>query len=550
MSQTLKSRLEKIIESKVLEIFGEKVSVRLSPPRSPEYGDYATNIAFQLAKPLRRPPVQIASELGDRLRDELAPIAEVEVVSGFVNFKLRLPILRELVYEIVNKHRDDYGENPVGQGQKVLVEFVSANPTGPLNVVNARAAAVGDSIVRLMRKSGYLADAEYYVNDAGAQIRALGESVAWRLGERPDLPEDGYQGDYLVEIARRIREMGVKRQDYGKAAADLILKSQLESLRRFRVNFDNVVRESEVRASGLIDKVIEMLREAGLITKARELPDGLRDELRDPDSIVLRTDLFFPDEKPRVIIRSNGEPTYFMVDLAYHYDKFRRGYEWVIDLWGPDHHGYVPRMKAGLKGLGLLENGRFDVLIVQQVNLIRDGKRVRMSKRRGEFFTMDQLLDEVGVDAARFFFLLRSSNAHLDFDLDLARKLGSENPVYYVQYVHARIASLMEHAQKNGVSLSDADINRLELPEERELMRKLLYFPDVVGGGAQRLEPHVIPHYLLDLAGTYHNYYQKHRIVDPGDKALSGARLYLSEAVRVVVRNGLELIGVSAPTRM
>ncbi len=550
MQKTLKERIKQIIERKVKEIYGQDVDVQLTPPRSEEYGDYATNLAFLLSKKLRKPPSEIASEFASALSEELRPIAEINVVSGFINLQIRMPILRELVYEIVHSHQSDYGESDVGGGRRVLVEFVSANPTGPLNVVSARAATVGDSLVRIMRKSGYNADAEYYVNDAGGQIRALGESVAWRLGERDEPPQDGYLGEYLIEIAKKLRDQGVSREDYGKAAAELILKSQLQSLERFGVKFDSVVRESEIRASGLVDEVFNRLKELGLVSKASDLPPQLASEYRDRNSLVLRTDLIDKNEKPRVLIRSNGEPTYFMVDLAYHYNKFQRGYEWVIDLWGPDHHGYIPRMRAGLKGLGLLENGRFDVMIVQQVNLIRDGKRVVMSKRKGEFFTMDQLIDAVGVDAARFFFLLRSANAHLDFDIDLARKLSSDNPVYYVQYVHARISSLMEHASEKGVSFDDAELEQLGLKEERTLMKKLLYFPDVVSNSARRMEPHLIPHYLLDLAGEFHNYYQKHRIVDTENKALSGARLLLAEAVRTVVHNGLELIGVSAPSRM
>ncbi len=550
MQKTLKERIRQIIERKVKEIYGQELDVQLTPPRAEEYGDYATNLAFLLSKKLRKPPSEIASEFASALSDELRPIAEINVVSGFINLRIRMPILRELVYEIVHSHQNDYGESDVGGGRRVLVEFVSANPTGPLNVVSARAATVGDSLVRIMRKSGYNTDAEYYVNDAGGQIRALGESVAWRLGERDEPPQDGYLGEYLIEIAKKLREQGVSREDYGKAAAELILKSQLQSLERFGVKFDSVVRESEIRASGLVDDVLNQLKKLGLVSKVSDLPPQLASEYRDKDSLVLRTDLIDKNEKPRVLIRSNGEPTYFMVDLAYHYNKFQRGYEWVIDLWGPDHHGYIPRMRAGLKGLGLLENGRFDVLIVQQVNLIRDGKRVVMSKRKGEFFTMDQLIDEVGVDAARFFFLLRSANAHLDFDIDLARKLSSDNPVYYVQYVHARISSLMEHASEKGVSFDDAELDQLSLKEERTLMKKLLYFPDVISNSAKRMEPHLIPHYLLDLAGEFHNYYQKYRIVDTENKALSGARLLLAEAVRTVVHNGLELIGVSAPSRM
>ncbi len=550
MQKTLRERIQQIIEETVNQLFEVQLPIQLSPPRSEEHGDYATNIAFQLASKVKKAPSEIASRLAQSLKDKLAPISEVEVVRGFINLKIRLPILRELVQEVADRHGQDYGENSIGNGRKVLVEFVSANPTGPLNVVSARAATVGDSIVRLMRKSGFQADSEYYVNDAGKQIEALGKSIAWRLGEIPEPPRDGYLGDYLIEIARQIKGENIHEADYGKRAAELIFQSQMETLRRFRANFDSIVKESEIRASGLVDKVFNELKEHGLVSRANELPPELSREYQDRESFVLRTDLFDSNEKPRVLIRSTGEPTYFMVDLAYHYTKFQRGYEWVIDLWGPDHHGYIPRMKAGLQGLGLLEKGHFDVLIVQQVNLIRDGKRVVMSKRKGEFFTMDQLMDEVGVDAARFFFLMRSANAHLDFDLDLARRLGTENPVYYVQYVHARIVSLMEHAESRGVTLSDADINMLNLPEERNLMRKILYFPDIVASAAQKLQPHLIPHYLLDLAAAYHNYYQKHRIVNPDNKPLSGARLYLSEAVRIVVHNGLELIGVSAPSRM
>ncbi len=547
--KTLRRRLEEIVEKVVADLYGLDLKVRFSPPRDPKFGDYATNVAFQLASSLKQNPSAIAEELASELREPLAPIAELETVGGFVNLRIRQPVLRKIVFDIVHRHGDDYGMNETGDGQRVLVEFVSANPTGPLNVANARAAAVGDSIVRIMNFSGYVAHSEYLVNDAGGQIRALGESVAWRLGERETPPQDGYLGDYLVEIARKIKESGAKRDEYGFKAADLIFQMQLTTLERFRVKYDSIVREREVRKSGLIDKVLKILDEKGVLSKVRDLPQDLRSEFKDIDALVLRADFFDPSEKPRVLLRSNGEPTYFLIDLAYHLGKFERGYQWVINLWGPDHHGYIPRMRAGLEAMGLLENGKFDVLIVQQVNLIRNGERVRMSKRRGEFFTMDELIDEVGVDAARFFFLMRSANAHLDFDLDLAKKLGSENPVFYVQYAHARVVSLHEHAEKEGVKIEQADLNKLDLPEERELMRQILYFPDVVGNAAKRLEPHNIPHYLLALASEFHNYYQKHRILTE-DKGQAAARLTLSEAIRVVVKNGLRLIGVSAPEHM
>lgn len=528
---TLRKRLEQILAQEVERTFGVSLPVLLTEPRSSEHGDYTTNIAFRLARELRKSPQEVGESLRDRVMPELTPVVDrIEVVGGFLNLYLRDSALHGIVQDIL-RFRERFGETNLGRGRRVNLEFVSANPTGPLNVVNARAAAVGDSLTRILRKLGYEADAEYYVNDAGGQIQALGESIAWRLGEIPEPPPDGYLGDYLVSIAEEVHREGIPREEWGTYAAQKILEGQKRTLERFRVHFDRFVHESWIRRSEYPEKVRQKLQ------PYLEERDG---------AIFFRSDLF-GDEKPRVVVRESGEPTYFFFDLAYHLYKIERGYTDLVDFWGPDHHGYVPRMEAGLKALGF--DGNFPVVIVQQVSLLREGKPVRMSKRRGEYFTMDELLDQVGVDAARFFFLLRTVRSPLNFDLTLAQKLTTENPVYYVQYLHARICSLEEYAREQGVTPDPAQLPRLTLPEERDLMRKLLYFPDVLEEIARILDPHPLPVYLMELADLFHGYYQRHRIVTE-DPALSSARLTLALAIRQVVKNGLDLIGVSAPERM
>jgi len=420
----------------------------------------------------------------------------------------------------------------------VNLEFVSANPTGPLNVVNARAAAVGDSLRHIMRHCGYDAWSEYYVNDAGGQIRALRESVKWRMGLRPDLPEDGYAGEYLIHYAEKIKSMGITDdQSIERQVVDMILSDQMKTLERFRVKFDVITRESFIRASKYPKILEERLKSKNLIYE------------RDGAIYFRATSLGGVDEKDRVLVRSNGEPTYFYYDLAYHIYKFDRGFQKVVDFWGPDHHGYVPRMKAGLKALDL-DDDRFDVKIIQQVNIIKDGKRVRMSKRKGELFTLNELLDEVNVDAARFFFLLRSYSSHLDFDIDLAREISAKNPVYYVQYAYARISSIMKKAKEKGLHSDGADLSLLTTPEEHSIMREMLFFPDVLEDISAKLEPHPITYYLTGLAEKFHNYYQKHTVADPSNPQLSAARLTFVQAIANVIKIGLGLIGVNAPEEM
>ena len=526
-----KEEIKEFLERKAREKFGE-VPGFFVRETDEKFGDYATNIALVLAKKLRKSPGEIWEALSHDLEKWGGELyfSELNFVSGFINFRLRDEVLHSFLNEAAFRP-DDFHRLGIGKGIRVNVEFVSANPTGSLNVANARAAAVGDSLVRILRAAGYRADSEYYVNDAGGQIRALGGSILWRLGKREEPPQDGYLGDYLVEIARRLGE-AEDELEAGSKAADMILESQMETLRRFRVSFDAVTRESSIRESPLVEEVKEKLE-----------PHVYTSE----GALYFRSSQF-GDEKDRVLVRNNGEPTYYFFDLVYHYDKFKRGYEYMIDLLGPDHHGHIARMKAGLEAMGI-GGDRLEVLIVQQVNLVRGGERVVMSKRKGEFFTMDQLLDEVGVDAARFFFLLRSVSSHLDFDLDLARTLGRENPVYYVQYLHARTRSLLEFASSRGLSPEGADPSKLELPEERTILRKMLFFQDLIEEIARNRSPHLMPHYLLELASLYHNYYQKVRIVTE-DERLSKARLLLSLGVGNVVKKGLELIGVEAPERM
>jgi arginyl-tRNA synthetase len=527
---TLKRRLEALLKEKILELYGLEIPVLFEFPREERFGDYATGVSFSIAKQLKKDPQSIAKALKDVIEEEIVSLVDrVDAISGFLNLKFRDSVLQNLLSDVA-KPEFDYGRTDMGKGKRILLEYVSANPTGPLNVVNARAAAFGDTLARVMRETGFYVETEYYVNDAGGQIQALGGSIAWRQGRRDKPPEDGYLGEYLLPIAESLKD--VPEEELGIRASQLILKDQLNTLMRFRVKFDNVVKESWVRDSEYIEKTKRLLSSY----------------IYENEGAVFFRSTYFGDEKDRVLIRSNGEPTYFFYDIAYHLYKVERGFDLLINIWGPDHMGHIGRMKAALEASGI-GGDKLDVIIVQQVNLLKGGERVRMSKRLGEFFTLDELIDEVGVDAARYFFLLRTSSAHLDFDMDLAKKMGKENPVYYVQYVHARVMSLLNHAKEQGITTDNADPSHLELQEERSILRKILYFPDILEEAATKYNVHLIPHYLLDLASLFHNYYQKVRIVGD-DRGKSKARLLLAKGVGNVVRKGLNLMGVEAPERM
>ncbi|MBI4636077.1 MAG: arginine--tRNA ligase [Candidatus Rokubacteria bacterium] len=522
-------------------------------PRQVEHGDYATNAAMVLARPARRAPRQIA-ELVVKHFPLLPEVDRLEVAGpGFLNVFLSPAWCRSAVRQILEEG-PRYGRGSSARGRRVRLEFVSANPTGPLVIVNARAAAIGDALARLLRSQGASVTTEYYVNDAGNQFEALAGSLEARmrqaLGEGAALPENGYPGEYLVDLARdyleiepdgpRVLELppAGRLRRLGEYAVHRIVESQRRVLEDYGVAFDLWTSEQrDVRDAGLPEKAIAEFLARGL---AYEREGALW--FRSAD---------FGDEKDRVLRKSGGELTYFAVDLAlHHYRKFD-GFDRVVNLFGPDHHGYVPRVRAGLRALGH-PDAAFEVLIVQLVTLLRSGEPVRMSKRRGEFVLMEELLEEVGRDAARFTFLTRRHDSPLEFDLAVATRQSAENPVYYVQYAHARIRSIWKQVAEQGITVppwEEVDLDALALPEELRIVKRLLQYPEVVAGAARALEPHRIAYWLTELAGLFHPYYRSHRVIQQ-DARLMAARLALATSVGQVTKNGLDLLGVTAPESM
>jgi len=544
----LRKQIATALAAKGFATAGE-VAILLERPKVVEHGDLATNVAMLLASKLRRNPRQIASELLAAMELDSQIIAKAEVAGGgFINFEFSNSYYRSAVQDILRAGKN-FGRSAWGSKRKVQIEFVSANPTGPLNVVSARAATIGDVLANLFAAVGFETQREYYVNDAGRQVRLLGMSVSSRymelLGEKEPFPEEGYHGEYIKELAKEILD-----NDGGKFAAleketrwekltaialEKILASQQRVLERFGVHFDNWFRESALRAANAHLEVLRRLDDTGYLYENEGAKWFKSSE--------------YGDEKDRVLVTSEGEPTYFLVDIAYHMSKYERGFEMLYDLWGPDHHGYIDRMKAALLTLGYPE-GTFEVNIIQQVNLLEKGEVVKMSKRAGRIIEMEELIDEVGVDVARFFFAERRTQSPLDFDLDLARDTSEENPVYYIQYAHARICNILKYAAEQGQSFSEqANLNRLSQPEEMTLIKKLLEYPEVITKAAKYLEPHRVPNYLQELAATFHRFYHYHRVVTE-DVELTRARLILVECTRIVLANGLQMLGISAPERM
>lgn len=520
-------------------------------PRNKDHGDLATNLAILLAKTEKKPPRDIAQILAMRLKGASTQIEKVEIAgAGFINFFLRHGAWHDVLHRIAQQG-DRFGASQEGKGHRVLVEFVSANPTGPLHIGHGRGAALGDALARVLAFAGYDVVREYYINDVGNQMQNLGRSLYLRylqeMNHQVDFPDGLYRGQYLVEIAQDLlRQQGSRILEMAesqaiafctKFAAEVILEGIKQDLELFGVRFDTWFSEKTLFENGSVQRLIEQFRANGLAYEA----DG---------ALWFKTTAF-GDDKDRVIIKEDGTTTYFASDIAYHSNKFERGFHQAIDIWGADHHGYVPRLTAALKAMGHSESA-LRVILVQMVNLLRDGTPVAMSTRSGEFVTLRQVIDEVGTDAARFMFLTRRSDAQLDFDLEVAKKQSDENPVYYVQYAHARICSIMEFASEKGISMpdtSEASIDLLTEPEERDIIRKLADFPDVVAGSARAFEPHRIAVYLMELVGQFHRYYSRHRVVTD-DVTLSRARLYLIRGIRQVLRNGLALLGVSAPEKM
>ena len=519
-------------------------------PGDPAFGDLSTTLAFGLAKALRQKPREIALQIAASVALPSDLVERVEVAgAGYLNFFIARPFWRRVVQGILQAGAT-YGRADVGGGRRVLVEFVSANPTGPLVVVSARAAAVGDAIVRLLEAVGHRPYREYYVNDAGNQFRNLALAMEVRcrqmLGEDCPMPEEAYPGSYLIDLAREYLEQHgpetlsapepERRDRLGQFAVERILDWQRASLVAYGVTFDGWFSERALRARREPERVMEMLRERGF--------------LYEHEGALWFRSTDFGDDKDRVLVKGDGEITYFLPDIAYHQDKFDRGFEQVIDLWGPDHHGYIPRMRAAMAALGHPPEA-LRILIVQLVRLMRGTEQVRMSKRTGQYVTMDELVEEVGRDAARFTFLTRRCDSQLDFDLELAKSASEENPVYYVQYAHTRLCGILREAVKAHLPAPSAEDNLdpLDLQEEIGLIKQLALYPELVIGAAHALEPHRLTTYLHDLAAQFHGYYTRHRIIS-ADRAVTHARLALVAALRVVMANALGLLGVSAPERM
>lgn len=521
----------------------------LETPKQREFGDLSSNIAMLWARSAKKPPRWIAEAVLKNLEDPDGILARQEIAGpGFLNFSFTPKFYYREFGDLVsgrNLHLD------LGHGEKVQVEFASVNPTGPLHVGHGRVAVIGDVLARLHQAAGFSVEREYYVNDAGNQMDNLGLSIIARyrqsFGEDIAFPENGYRGDYVKDIAVEIRrEHGDKYLNYDREAAqnffreqggDALLNVIRAQLSDFGITFDSFFSEKAMRERGEVAECLERLRQGGL--------------LYFQDGAEWYKSTQFGDDKDRTVIKSDGELTYFASDIAYHRNKYQRRFRKLINVWGADHHGYVARLKAAIQGLGY-DPSLLQVVLVQMVQLTRGGEPVRMGKRSGEFISLEEVLEEVGRDAARFFFLMRKSDSHLDFDLDLAKRQSSDNPVFYVQYAHARVASVFEQAARHGIDLHRRDqvsVERLALAEELELIRTMIQFNDILEESVRELEPHRMIFYLLDLAGEFHRYYNHVRVITD-DLELSRARLLLIESVQKTVRRGLEILGIEAPTKM
>ena len=522
-------------------------------PKQENHGDWATNAAMQNCRPLGCKPRDLAEDIARRIGSDRR-IRRVEVAGpGFINFYLSNLWMGDIVRDVLAAG-SDYGRVDLGKGRKAQVEFVSANPTGPLHVGHGRGAAVGDVTGNILSFAGWNVEKEYYVNDAGLQMNILGRSTQSRYFEllgRPEkfpFPEESYKGRYIYDIAQEVvdargeefleRPLEESLPFFRTYAAGRILEQIKNELGEFGVTFDNFFSEKSLYDRNLVAAAVQTLKERG--------------HLYEQDEALWFRSTEYGDDKDRVLMRSNGVPTYFTSDIAYHKEKFDRGFERVIDVWGADHHGYVPRMKAAIEALGY-DPKKFTILLIQFVNLLRDGEQVKMSTRSGQFVELQEVVREVGVDAARYYFLMRRSDSHLDFDLELAKSQSADNPVYYVQYAHARLCSILQKAAEKGIAVpgvSAFDPDVIATPEEKRLFTKLAQFPEEVGRAAADLEPHRIVSYVYELAGDFHSYYNNGGRILEESGALRDSHLLMVAAIRTVIANALRLLGISAPEKM
>ncbi len=564
----MKERVQAVLEAVLRELDLEPPAPpQVEVPRDRSHGDFSTNVALVLAKRVGQPPRELAARLVEALRQHADLNADVSLAGpGFINFRMHTANVSAALRALLSQGTD-VGRSDAGAGVRMQIEFVSANPTGPLNVVNARSAAYGSTLAAMLRRCGYQVDCEFYVNDAGRQVELLGESIRSRRSARDGVgepfPEDGYRGDYVRELADAVPDADARAwaalpkaescARFGRYAVESLVRMQQRDLERFGVTFERWFHESALHEAGTVDAARALLEERG--------------HLYEDDGAVYFRSTAWNDEKDRVVVRSDGTPTYFLADAAYHRDKHERGYRTVIDVWGPDHHGHVVRMQALSRAFGYPEDW-LEVVIVQQVNLVEGGEVVKMSKRAGQLITLAQLLDEVGAEVAKYFFLMRQHSSHLDFDMDLARRQSEENPVYYVKYAHARICSVIRRAAEDGIQQrvddlpdgmpeppegsprpEDAALERLDAEPERELVQLLVGFAETVQRSAEAREPHRLANYCEELARAFHKFYHLQRVIQD-DTELAHARLALCHATRRVLSSALGLMSIEAPASM
>ncbi|MCS7180880.1 MAG: arginine--tRNA ligase [bacterium] len=538
----MKIDIKKTIEEKIkknISHFKKDMKFDVLPTEKEEFGDFYTNISFRLSDK-ENPPQKIAEMIKDKILPDLkGVIKKIEIKNGFINFFIDENVYRKHILNIFQNGKE-YLKEDIGNGKKVLIEFVSANPTGPLTIAHGRQAAFGEALSRILKFSNFKVVNEYYINDAGKQMELLGESLKARYyqlkGKDIEIPQEGYHGEYLVDIAKKIQDIKDDLEFFKEFAYNEILKDIKEDLEKFGVFFNNWVRESDFIKNNDVEKVVKFLKEKGLIYQK----DG---------SWWFKSSIF-GDDKDRVVIKSDGSFTYLATDIAYHKYKIERGFDIIINIVGPDHHGYIPRLKAVVKSLGFnLEN--FVVLIVQLTTLYRGKEKISMSTRKGQFITLKDLIKEIGPDASKFFFLFRKIDSHLDFDIEIAKKQTTENPIFYLQYAYVRLKHVIEFAKEKGYEIEKIEDKTeiLKEKEEIELMRKIWVFNDVIEGVVKTYGVHLLAEYLLDISKKFHSYYQKFRIVSE-NRDLTEARLILSKSLLTIFETSLYLLNISLPEKM
>lgn len=549
LQETIKTALRAAVQKAGIIEEGTEFNIHIEVPKDKSKGDFATNLAMQLTKLAKKPPRDIAQAIVDNLETEGTDIEKVEIAGpGFINITVRKNFLADII-KAVNEQGENYGRSNAGKGEKIQVEFVSANPTGDLHLGHARGAAFGDSLCNVLDFAGYNVSREYYINDAGNQINNLAYSLEARykqaLGLDAEMPEDGYYGQDIIDIAKQLVEKYgdsiLEKSDEERFVffRDNGLKLELEKLKRdlenFRVSFDVWYSERSLYENGKIDHALNKLKENG--------------HVYEQDGATWFRSTTFGDDKDRVLIKSDGSYTYLTPDIAYHEDKIQRGFDKLINIWGADHHGYIPRMKAAIEALGY-DRDKLEVEIIQMVQLYKNGEKYKMSKRTGNAVTMRELVEEVGLDAVRYYFVKTACDSHMDFDLDLAVSESNENPVYYAQYAHARICSILRSAEEQGFKTSLENLHLLTDEKSEEVLKKVGTFPQVVAEAAKHRTPHRIANYIQELASSFHSFYNAEKVLNPDNKELTEARLALIQTVRVTLANALRLIGVSAPEKM